>query len=296
MRTLTPISSLFPAIAASPFRVAPEAAHELERELGERKIELEFTDKPLVYAEYIPERYTIRLGVSFLSALWASAHAYIIAYHEYQAAQRAGATYFSLGESARVMDAYLLYREARNTVAQRQHFAWPVKAAKPQRYPFEHTDGHMANELFLVAVAWIMHHEIAHARLGHDELTTSQIGEEVAADTSATHWVCDGEHDIQRLHKRAMGIATATMFLLSLDLQVGRLTTTSHPPSYERLINNIDIARLEDDQMLYSFAFVLLDIHLAENGLVDRIDRTGTFRDMCVSACMLLHSLGRDGA
>lgn len=295
MRTLTPISQLFTAIAASPFRIAPEVAHELEREVGDRNIELEFTDKPLVYAEYVPERSTIRLGVSFLSALWTAAHAYIVAYHEYQAAQRAGATYFSLGETARVANAYHLYREARNTVAQRQHFTWPVEAPKPQRYPFEHTDGHIANELFLVAVAWIVHHEIAHARLGHDDLTTAQIAEEVAADTSATRWVCEGEQDPQRLHKRAMGIATATMFLLSLDLQVGRLTTTSHPPSYERLINNIDIARLEDDQMLYAFAFVLLDIHLAEIGLSDRVPKTGTFRDMCVSACMLLHSLGRDG-
>jgi Peptidase U49 len=296
MSTLTPISALFNAIAASPFRVAPEAAEALDIEITNKDITLEFTNDPKVYAEYVVSKALIRLGNSFLSALWAAAHAYIVTYHEYQLAQKKGVRYFVLAESPRVVEAYTLYRQAREAVARFQHFQWPAAAKKPIRYPFEHSDVYAANELFLVAISWVMHHEIAHARLKHEEFTVNSIPQELAADAEATRWICRGEKDTHRLHKRAMGIATAIVFLLALDIHVGRTTTTTHPPSFERLINNLDNTELDEDQMIYSFAFVLADIHISESSVPGEIDRDGSFRDMCVSACMLLRELGQDAA
>lgn len=294
MTTLTPISVLFGAIAASAFRVAPEAAARLEAEIARLRISLEYSDDPQVYAEYVVSDAKVRLGVPFLSALWTAAHAYIVTYHEYQLAQRKGARYFSLAQVPRVVDAYTLYRSAREAVAQCKSFAWPHDATKPLRYPFEHSDGYAANELFLVAVSWIIHHEIAHGRLGHEELTVASRLQETQADSAATRWICEGESDNLRLHKRAMGVGTAIVFLLALDLQVGRLSTTTHPPSFERLMSNLDLVGLGDDQMIYAFAFVLVDIHVAEHSINDDdIDRDGTFRDMCVSACMQLRSLAQ---
>lgn len=296
MKTLTPISELFNAIAASPFRVAPEAATVLEEEIAKLKITLEFTGDPKIYADHVVSEAKVRLGVPFLSALWTAAYAYIVAYHEYQIAQRKGERYLALGERPRVASAYRLYRSARDAVASREQFHWPQGASKPLRYPFEHSDGYKANELFLVAISWIIHHEVAHARLKHDVWTLASITEEVAADKSATITICAGEADNQRLHKRAMGVCAAIVFLLALDLQAGRTTTTTHPPSFERLLNNLDLTGLDEDQMIYDFAFVLVDIHVAERGINGDIDRNGTFRDMCVSACMLLRSLGLERA
>lgn len=295
MRTLTPISALFNAITESPYRVAPEVAAELDAEIATLNITLEFADDPKVYAEFVVSQAIVRLGVPFLSALWTAAHAYIVTYDEYQIAHRKGERYFSLGKIPRVTKAYSLYRSAREAVASFKPFLWPHGAAKPLRYPFEHSDGYVANEVFLVAIAWIIHHEIAHARLGHEELTVASTMQEVEADTSATRWICAGEADNQRLHKRAMGVGAAIVFLLALDLQVGRMTATTHPPSFERLINNLDITGLGEDEMIYAFAFVLVDIHIAEHDIAEDINRDGTFRDMCVSACMLLRSLGQHG-
>jgi len=52
--------------------------------------------------------------------------------------------------------------------------------------------------------------------------------------------------------------------------------------------------RLDENQMIYAFAFVLVDIHVVEHGIADdAIDRDRTFRNMCVSICMLLRSLSR---
>jgi Peptidase U49 len=294
MNTLTPISVLSNAIAASPFRVAPEIAANLASEVASKDIKLEFTNDPKVCAEYVVSKSLIRLGQSFLSALWTAAHAYIVTYQEYQIAQKKGVRYFALAESPRVVEAYTLYRRAREAVANRQHFHWPPEARKPIRYPFEHSDGYAANELFLVAISWVMHHEIAHARLEHEEFALASISQELDADAEATRWVCSGEKDIHKLHKRAMGMATAVVFLLALDIHVGRRTTTTHPPSFERLMTNLDNTGLSEDQMIYSFAFVLVDIHLAQSQIKDEVDREGSFRDMCISACMLLKALGQD--
>jgi hypothetical protein len=114
-----PDSTLYGAVAASPFRVAPEAADRLQLEIEQRNIELEFTAAPDVLADYVPTRATVRLGVSFLSALWAAAYAYIVAYHEYQHAQRTGAKYFALGSVPRLAEAYRLYQQALDAVSRR---------------------------------------------------------------------------------------------------------------------------------------------------------------------------------
>jgi len=56
----------------------------------------------------------------------------------------------------------------------------------------------------------------------------------------------------------------------------------------------LDSVRLDENQMIYAFAFVLVDIHVVEHGIADdAIDRDRTFRNMCVSICMLLRSLSR---
>ena len=293
MVRLSPITRLFPVIASAPFRVAPENAQDLAMQIDARDISLEFVDDPMVLAEYSVAKRLVRLGVPFLEALWSAAHVYIVAFHEYQAAQRIGERFFELGKAKRVADAYILYRHFLEATAARQSAEWPKDASRPIRYPFEHSDGHLANEMFLVAVAWIMHHEIAHARLDHEEESAVSKLQESDADRAATQWVCAGEREQLPLYKRAMGMVSAVVFLLALDLRMGRLTSTTHPPSFERLIKNIETTGLGENELVFAFAFVLVDIHIASEKLPGEIDREGSFQDMCVSACLLLHGLSR---
>lgn len=293
MVRLSPIARLFPVIAAAPFRIAPENAQVLQTQIDVRNITLEFVDDPRVLADYSVAKGIVRLGVPFLEALWAAAQVYIVAFHEYQAAQRKGERFFELAKIERVADAYVLYRLFLEALAARRSTEWPEKASRPIRYPFDHSDGHLANEMFLVAIAWIMHHEIAHARLDHEEASAVSKLQESDADRAATEWVCASELEKLPLYKRTMGMVVAVVFLLALDLRMGRFTSSTHPPSFERLMRNLETTGLSENELVFAFAFVLVDIHIAAEKVPGDIDREGSFHDMCASACLLLHGRSR---
>jgi len=293
MVRISPVSRLFPAIAAAPFRIAPENAQTLQAQLDARNISLEFIDDPTIVADYSVAKCIVRLGVPFLEALWSAAHLYIVAFHEYQAAQRKGERFFELGKIERVADAYALYRHFLEALAAGKFAEWPEGASRPIKNPFEHSDGYMANEMFLVGIAWILHHEIAHARLEHEEASAISKLQESDADRAATEWVCSGEPEKLPLYKRVMGMVVGVVFLLALDLRMGRFTSTTHPPSFERLMRNLQATGLDENELVFAFAFVLVDIHVAAEKVPGDIDREGSFYDMCASACLLLHELSR---
>lgn len=290
MNSLFPTRCIIDHVAASPFRVAPEAAERLDIAIAQRKITLEYVESPKVLAEYSPSQANVRVGGGYLDALWATAHLYLTAIRAYEEAQKAGRSVFGLAEDSRVAAAYLLYLDRLDLVACSTSQEWPKGSPKPLRYPYKHTDGYATNELFLVAIGWVIHHEIAHAVLEHEDGSIDSVREEKQADREATKWVCTQPADDAELSKRSMGLATALLFLIALDLRLNRHTVTTHPPSWERLLDALDIACPADNHRVYAFAFVMLDIHLTAHGIGGNIDRSGTFRDMCVDACMLLRN------
>jgi hypothetical protein len=107
----SPVTDLLNAIAASPFRVAPEATADLDELLTSRSLALEFCPDKRLFAELLVSRNLIRLGVPFLEVLWAAAHAYIVIFHECQQANKRGEATFAVGERSRTAMAYKLYRD-----------------------------------------------------------------------------------------------------------------------------------------------------------------------------------------
>jgi len=280
------------AIAASPFRVAPEAGRQLASEITARKITLEFVDKVEVHAEYIPSRSIVRLGTPFLEVLWSAAHAFIVIFDEYEKANKRGEQYFHVDGTERTARAYMLYRELLQAHISKTTINWPQPAIKPVRFPVPETDGYCANEIFLTAISWVMHHEIAHARLDHEELTVNSIQQEIDADRAATEWLCIGVPEPGPQFKRALGVSCAILHLLAYDLERRRAMSTTHPPTFERLIENINRMGFPETHKIYAFAFALLEILLAQCKVQIKIDRTASFHDKLVSACLAVRSLG----
>lgn len=286
----SPIIGLLSTIASSPFRVAPEAAADLDNLISAKSLSLEFCDDPRLFAEVLPSKGLIRLGVPFLEVLWSAAHAYIVIFHEYQQAYALNQTMFEVGGTPRTEAAYRLYRELLQAHATGKPITWPSLEIVPAQFPKEGSDAYVANELFLVAISWVIHHEIAHARLEHQEVTVASILQENEADQAATRWICVGTQETQPLHKRSMGIVIAVLVLLAYDIEAGRTHSKTHPPTFERLILNLDATGLGQDEMIYAFAFVLLEIHLVQSKISYEVDKEGTFRDMCVSACLAIRN------
>ena len=71
--TSSPIAPLLSAIAASAYRVAPEAAKQLDTLVVANSLSLEFSsDKSVVAALQLPSN-VVRLGTRFLELLWTAA-------------------------------------------------------------------------------------------------------------------------------------------------------------------------------------------------------------------------------
>ena len=67
---------------------------------------------------------------------------------------------------------------------------------------------------------------------------------------------------------------------------------TTHPPTYERLLGNLDRIGFGENHKVYAFGFVLLEILLAHHGVEVAVDRTVSFHDMLANACFTVRSLG----
>lgn len=291
----SPVAALLNAIAGSPFRVAPETAADLHALVISTSLALEFCDDKRLFAEFVVSRKLIRIGLPFLEVLWAAAHAYVLIFHECQQASIRGETTFAVGERTRTAMAYKLYRDLLLSHAAGNSIKWPSRQVRPVCFPQQGTDIHVANEVFLVAISWIIHHEIAHARLEHQEVTVSSVQEENEADHAATRWVCYGKQETEPLRKCAIGIVTAVLLLIAYDFEVRRNCSSDHPPSFERLVLNLDATGLGENDMIYAFAFKLVEIHLVQFGAAYEIDRQGSFRDMCVSACLAVREAVNGG-
>lgn len=292
MSRFSPVKRILHHVAASPFRIAPEAAELLDQEIATIGVTLQYVDdNPKKWAEYEPSTRIVRLGSVFLDALWAASHLYLVAFRGYQEAQRSGMAVFAFEDDPRVAAAYVLYQDRLGALAEKKLVDWPDHAARPIPNPYRHTDGFGSNENFLVAVGWVIHHELAHAALGHQEASPDAMREERDADRRATAWVSNSRADEQERFKRALGIATAVVFLVAIDLRLNKRVSIEHPPSFERLIDALDGTGIGENHTVWAYAFVMLEVHLMVAKVPGDAARDGTFRDMCVSACMLLRGV-----
>jgi Peptidase U49 len=289
----SPIRELDNAIAASPFRISTTAESALKAIVAAKSLTLEYCACKRLKARLVIDRSAVQLGVPFLEALWAAAHAYSVVFHECQQANKRGDEFLDIGGMPRTAQAYSLYRKQLELHAAERLPDWASTDSRPVRFPDPNTDAFVANELFLVATSWLIHHEIAHARLAHESTSKSSQQEENEADRLATQWVCGETKEVGQLHKAAFGIATAVLFLIALDLERGRVYSHTHPPAFERLILNLDETGLGEDEMIYAFAFKLVEIHLIQAKLAADVAREGTHRDKCVALCMLIRGAAK---
>lgn len=298
MPRYSPIRILLDYVAQSPFRVAPEGAADLQHEVDNERISLEYVEDdptgviPKVLAEYIPERKVVRIGSGFLEALWAAVHLYLVIFESYRTAQEAGSGVFDLASDKLTLYAYRLYIDRLSSLGSHEPSEWPKTAIRPIRYPYRHSVGYASNELFLVAIGWVIHHELAHARLKHTDDAIDSMKQEHEADTEATRKVCTASATPEERTKRTLGIAAAVLLLIARDIRGHRRVFSTHPPTYERLLNTLAVAGLDQDHPTYAVAFVILDIILTEGNLGDRVDRScKPFSDLCFEACMVLREL-----
>jgi Peptidase U49 len=110
----------------------------------------------------------------------------------------------------------------------------PVKILKAPELDSEIEAFKEINEVFFGAVAWILLHEIAHVRLGHEPDNGRSHKQEKEADEFAAKWVFKEVPTDREREFRIPVVGVALVWLL-LFAPVGG--DTKHPPAYARVMH-----------------------------------------------------------
>lgn len=276
----SPILELENAIASCAFRIAPEREKELAELRDLKNLTLTLEDAPGFNIRVRLPEHEVVINVAALEFLWASAHAHLILYNEYSFAQRSDSITFDTGGNERCQKAMELLAWAGQNLLDKGTDIWPLSLPRPVRFPVKNCDTHVANELFLCALAWIIHHEIVPVRLNHQALvSTCSIVEEKDADLAATKWILEKSTVPQESWKRTFGIAAAILALQGFKSPDQFIFLKTHPSTFERIDNCLTAAGVSEDDEVFAFAAVTMQIQLACLGINKRLDGN-TFREL----------------
>lgn len=130
----------------------------------------------------------------------------------------------------------------------------------------------IAEEVFRMAVVWILHHEIAHIRLQHTSPAgPDSIREEFEADKAAIAWLVDDSHlnaSERLLHRLAVAVGFG--WLSAFNVYLPEDTGMTHPPECERFISGTEVlAARGGDEAEWSWAIcqAVLLLHARNAGL-----------------------------
>ena len=278
----SPITLLQTAIAGSAFRVAPERADELKELDDLHNFALVLTDEKGFAFRINTQTHEVMLPIAALEYIWCCAYLLHVLYEAYVAAQGAEAPQLNLASMAKCSRAIDLVNWSMNNMILSGLDRWPADIPAPVSDPEPRTDIHIANELFLLAVGWLLHHEISHVVLGHQPVhKVFSRQKEKEADLRATEWVVTLVPTDEERQKRSLGIAAALLSMQFLDRpdEIVDGYVRSHPISVERLDYCLTRANALDDGAVCAFATVALQFHLGQFGITAPLDGT-SIRDV----------------
>lgn len=269
MKNEMPILELREYICECAARISPTKAEELGKFNASKGVSIEFTDDKKFNIRVNLSTNTIKLPVGALNYMWCATHLFIALYQAYVSAQNEGGITLDTASDAATNAAVELFNWSRNDLIV-GNLIWPANAPMPS---LTHEKGdiiHMTNEIFLAALGWILHHERAHIELEHQGNSSGpeSIIQERDADKSASQWVMEGCANELERQKRAFGIATGILAMALIDNPRAQIPeVNSHPPDIERLLDNLDIANLDNENIVYSYSFVVLQFCIGQYDL-----------------------------
>lgn len=258
-------------IAGAAFTIAPEREHQLEAAVPKFSLALSNDRKFSIRVNM--STHVATLPVATLEYLWACAYLFWVLYQEYIAAQSRDDKQIDLSTKPNVCDAIHVFNWARGNQAASGSEEWPQALPRPKRDGSNEAVS-VANELFLAAIAWIIHHEIAHVRAKHPAMHQCYaVKQELEADEMATEWILGKCEDSDKRNKRQLGMVTALLAMQLLDEPSGSDTYVgTHPPTVERLYTCLERAQVDDDAAPRAFAAVVLQLQLSQFDLSIPLD------------------------
>ena len=256
----SPILNLVPSIQRIPCQIAPENIEKYTEYRDRFDISLELSDDKLFSIRVKLDTNTIILPVASLEYLWAFTLYCWILYQEYRQAQLNGAKEFNCVGNPRLQDAYSVLQWAKKNMLTSGNEQWPEGLPAPQKNPENESDIHVANELFLCALGWMLYHEIGHIVLQHPPITTGYSEqEEKEADQFSTDWILSKlETNCPMLRKRALGIAVGVLCLQSLEVSGKSCLKNTHPNAHDRIFFCLSKYQVGIEELIEAFSITVL--------------------------------------
>jgi hypothetical protein len=125
-------------------------------------------------------------------------------------------------------------------------------------------DKHVANDHALIALGFVLYHELAHIRLGHTaQQGVLSVEQEKEADRSAAEWLLDSPGLAPTVTlARQFGIAIALGWRASLNIYVAHSEDSTHPPAWDRLYQVFEQHIEDDHALVWLFITAILNVHL----------------------------------
>ncbi len=250
-------------------RVAPERAPKLEM-YSEVVVQVVDAEKPAMYA--MPGQKVIILSTRTIDLVWAMTYAHWSFYTRYLVGTMPSGTTADLTMIPALNSTRALLSWARSEMQLPSGSLWPNNLPHPvARSTFspmdEATDERVVDELTFLAIAFMLHHELAHIYTSPG-IKEYSIDHERACDLAASEWIF-GERAAEgdrATEKRAIGSAVALLFIASLDLT--RTTTPkSHPIGVERLVDVLDTWIDESRESVWALVCGILALHATDAGV-----------------------------
>lgn len=270
----SPICHLESSIAGVAFQIAPERETESVLLRDKHGIDIELIDDTGFSIRVDLKTNTIRIPIAALEYLWSFSHYTWVLVDEYRAAQPTGAKQFDCLGNSRLAQSNKLLEWAKSNLLADGNSPWPKSAPAPTRSVTADNDVVMANEMFLCALGWIVHHEIGHIALGHSHfLTNLAVREEQEADDYATDWLLSalGPND-QQHQKRALGVAVAILCIQSTEIHTNACPANTHPDAHERIFACLSKVDIDLSEPVNAYASVVLQFLFHDQNIKTDVD------------------------
>lgn len=244
--------------------IVPERAVDLRAELGDKRLVIDDVDTKFnAYADAATR--TIGLTTNLIECLWYAAYAHLAFEADLQRQLDSNAVRIELdlAGSQSLQLAERLLVDATNAAASHTPIA-PNKDYPQPKLPtgLPLTLEEQATEMALVAIAFVLHHELAHLRLGHtgnaDVPPSWTLEKEKEADSAAIEMILSSPANDSETAKRVWGIGIATIFMTSVRFrraagehpreQKEKWEKQTHPFPYDRFGKAFEHPRVVDSE------------------------------------------------
>lgn len=265
--TNSPVAFLFKLVPQALAAIAPERVDALKAATAD--VSLRITNEGRFLCDFNPDARTISIDRQVIELIWASAYGYYVLYSVLQEVKNpTTAVVIDLTANPRSHHAMHLLKWAVSNHIGKTDVPWPAELPRPIPGLTDTSDEHVADEIALCALSFLLHHELAHARLGHSPLPpgVDSILQEREADYAAADWIL-GPLSAVDPHgsvfvKRSLGITIALATMVGLGIQRGYHGGETHPRDFDRMTQTLEKHLNEPHHVVWAFALAILKLHI----------------------------------